>query len=167
MNPLHVVAEKIARCANRSDDLALTAAMLACEARIRVEKGEAGHGVTWEKWAKENIGLSPSRLRELLQIGKAADPKAKLEEIRGQIKKRVARHRKKRPSAPLRNGGGLEDERKELISWAKSAPLPEVRRILTMVKEPEVEDLLELPECLDRRRKSASVADIGHAEARP
>jgi len=50
---------------------------------------------------------------------------------------RVERHRVKKRSAPLRNGGApiqttaeLEDERQRLIEWAQSAPLNHVTDVL-------------------------------------
>ncbi len=56
----------------------IEAAKLVGEARKRVKAGEAGK-VTWETWARENINLGDSRLRELQRIAKAEDPRKEIE----------------------------------------------------------------------------------------
>ena len=55
--------------------------------------------------------------------------------------KRVERHREKKRSAALRIGGAsvaetteLEDDRKSLIDWARSAPLDRVTEVLSYTR---------------------------------
>ena len=71
--PLDVVARKIEQHAKKSDEHVIAAAMLVAEARRRVEAGEAGDTM-WYTWARENINLSLSRLRDLQRIAAADDP---------------------------------------------------------------------------------------------
>ncbi len=123
--PLDMVARKIEEHSNKSDDHVIKAAMLVGEARRRVEAGEAGK-VTWCEWGLKNIKLSPSRLYELQYIAKADDPRKALERIRLQTRERVKNHREKK-AAETR---ALEEERRDLITWAKKAPIEEVRRVL-------------------------------------
>ncbi len=56
----------------------IEAAKLVGEARKRVKTGEAGK-VTLETWARENIRLCDTRLRELQRIAKAEDPRKEIE----------------------------------------------------------------------------------------
>ena len=137
---LETLAEKIAQSATEAEEHTIKAALLVREARKRVEAGEAGE-VTWYEWARKNIKLSMSRLRELQRIAKAEDPKKELERIRKKTQERVERHREKKRSAPLRNGGAtvtvtaeLEDDRKSLIEWGHSAPLDHVTQALSYVR---------------------------------
>jgi|GEM_PF-6059884 len=128
--PLSVIADKIARHANRSEQHLISAAMLIREARRRVEAGEAGD-VRWCEWAPKNIDLSMSRLRELQRIAAAADPAAEIDRLRQLTQKRVEKHRQKK--AAERNS--LEEDRESLIAWAKTAPIAEVRRMRDMIAE--------------------------------
>ena len=137
---LEVLAEKIARYATEADEKTIEAAKLIVEARKRVEAGDAGD-ITWYSWALENIKLSPSRLRELQRIAEAEDPQKELERQRMVTRKRVERHREKKKSAPLRNGGTsleetaeVEDDRQSLIAWAREAPLNHVAATLAYVR---------------------------------
>ena len=137
---LEVLAEKIAHCATRAEEHTIKAALLMREARKRVEAGEAGK-IKWCEWAYKNIKLSDSRLRELQRIAEAEDPRKELKRIRKLTQKRVERHREKKKSAPLRNGGatvevtaGMEDDRKSLIEWARSAPLDRVAEVLSYIR---------------------------------
>ncbi len=138
---LGALAEKIAHCATQADEHTITAALLIREARKRVEAGEAGE-ITWYNWASSNIRLSPSRLRELNRIAEAEDPQKELEHIRYKNRERATRHREKKKSAPLRNGGAvsrgsveLEENRKRLIEWALSAPLDLVERVFVYAQD--------------------------------
>jgi vacuolar-type H+-ATPase subunit I/STV1 len=137
---LGALAEKIAHCATQADEHTITAALLIREARKRVEAGEAGE-TTWYEWARNNIKLSMSRLRELQRIAEAQDPRKELERIRKKTQERVERHREKKRSAPLRSGGAtvevtaeMEDDRKKLIEWARSAPIGRVAEVLTYIR---------------------------------
>ncbi len=137
---LETLAEKIAHCATRAEEHTIKAALLVREARKRVEAGEVGK-ITWFSWAPKNIKLAGSRLCELQRIAEAEDPRKELERIRKQTRKRVERHREKKRSAPLRNGGAtvevtaeMEDDRKSLIEWARSAPLDRVAGVLSYIR---------------------------------
>jgi len=136
---LAVLAERIARYAREADDRTLLAALLVREARARVDDGEAG-AVTWYEWAPQNINLSESRLRELQRIAEAPDPHAELARLREKVRKRVEKHREKKRSAPLRNGGAAvreevapEPERDRLIAWARDAALQRVAEVLAYI----------------------------------
>ncbi len=114
---------------------------MVCEARKRVKAGDAGD-VTWETWARENINLCDSRLRELQRIAKAEDPRKELERQRQMTRERVERHRKKKASAALRNAGAsvteaaeLEEDRLSLIAWAREAPLDHVTDVLSYTRQ--------------------------------
>lgn len=128
--PLSVVAGKIAQHAKRSEEHVISAAMLIREARRRVEAGEAGE-VTWYEWAPKNIELSMSRLRELQRIAEADDPAKELERLRRLNQKRVEKHREKKAAQRK----SLEEDRERLVTWAKSAPISEVRRMLDMIAD--------------------------------
>ncbi len=137
---IEVLAEKIARYATQADEKTIEAAKLIREARKRVEAGETGD-TNWYSWAGENIKLSPSRLRELQRIAEAEDPRKELERGRKKTRERVERHREKKKSAPLRNGGAnaaetaeMEDDRKSLIEWVRSAPLDRIAEVLSYVR---------------------------------
>ncbi len=143
---LEILAEKITRYANEADEKTLEAAKLIREARKRVEAGDAGD-VTRETWARENIKLCDSRLRELQRIAEAEDPQKELERQRKMTRERVERHREKKKSAALRNGGAslketveIEEDRKSLIAWAKSAPLNHVTDVLSYARRVDTTD---------------------------
>lgn len=138
--PLEALAEKIARYANEAEERTIEAAKLLRVLRSRVQNGEAGN-VTWYQWGLKNIKLSPSRLRELQRIAEAKDPRKELERIRKLTQARVQRHRERKRSPPLRNGGAtlqvtaeMADDRKHLIEWARSAPLCHVTKVLSYVR---------------------------------
>jgi hypothetical protein len=145
---LEILAEKITQYAIEADDRTLVAAKLVREARKRVDAGEAGE-ITWYEWAPNNIELSQSRLRELQSIAAADDPKKELDRLRKKTRERVERHREKKASAPLRNGGAtvavtakLEKGRKSLIEWAQTAPLDRIAKALSYIRQldPEAAD---------------------------
>ena len=125
--PLAVVARKIKEHAEKSDEHVFAAAMLVAAARQRVDGGEAGD-TTWYAWAPKNIDLSLSRLRDLQRIAAADDPAKELERQRKLMQKRVEGHREKK-AAEKRE---LEAERRELIAWAKNAPIEDVKQILRL-----------------------------------
>ena len=137
---LATLAEKIARYATEADEHTIKAAKLIREARKRIEAGEAGD-TNWYSWAPKNIKLSLSRLRELQRIAAADNPQKELERQRKVTQKRVERHREKKGSAPLRNGGAtfkvtaeMEDDRRSLIEWARSAPIDRVAEALSYIR---------------------------------
>ncbi len=137
---LAALAVKIARYATEADEKTIEAARMIRKVRMRVEAGEAGD-ITWISWAPKNIKLSMSRLRELQRIAAAEDPRKELQRQRKLIQVRVENHREKKRSAPLRNGGAIlkvtaemEDDRKSLIDWARSAPIDRVAEALSYIR---------------------------------
>jgi len=137
---LEALAVKIAQYATEADEKTIEAAKLIREARKRVEAGEAGE-VKWYTWARENIKLSTSRLRELQRIAAAEDPRKELQRQRKLTQVRVENHREMKKLAPLRNGGAIlkvtaemEDDRKSLIDWARSAPIDRVAEALSYIR---------------------------------
>lgn len=125
--PLKTVASKIEAHAKKSDECVIAAAMLVAEARRRIEAGEAGD-ITWSAWARKNIKLSESRLYELQFIAEADDPAKELARQRELTQKRVEKHREKK-AAKKRE---LEVERRDLIAWARKAPIEDVKQILEL-----------------------------------
>lgn len=159
--PLDVIAQKITAHASKSNQQIVAAALLADQARRRVASGEAGD-VTWTEWAKQNIGLSPSRVRELVRIGGSSDPLAELERIRRWGAERVRKHRAgllPRSQAPLVTAQATPapaDERAQLIMWARSAPIEQVRKALAVIIDVRAADPLDIPDFLDRRSRKAA-----------
>lgn len=129
--PLDIVAQKIATHAKKADDYVIAAAMLLREARERVEAGEAGE-VTWYAWARKNIPLQESRLRDLKRIAEAKDPRKELERQRRLGRERAERHREQKKVAKQPE---LEEDRLQLVAWAERAPLHEVSEMLALVSE--------------------------------
>ena len=137
---LEALAVKIAQYATEADEKTIEAAKLIREARKRVEAGEAGD-TNWYSWAPKNIKLSLSRLRELQRIAAADNPQKELKRGRKKTQERVERYREKKSSAPLRNGGTtvtvtaeMEDDRRSLIEWARSAPIDRVAEALSYIR---------------------------------
>ena len=126
--PLDVVAGKIEAHAKKADEHVISAAMLMREARRRVDAGEAGD-ITWYAWAPKNINLSPSRLRDLQNIAEADDPAKELERQRELTRVRVENHREKKAAEAWK----LDEERRDLIAWAKKEPIEKVRQVLRLV----------------------------------
>ena len=130
---LDEVARQIEDHAEKSDEHVIAAAMLVREARRRVEDGEVGP-IKWYAWGPKNIKLSSSRLYELQCIAEADDPVKELERLRKLTRERVKKHRDKNASKNKEaEKSSLESERKQLIAWAKTAPIEEVQRVLEQV----------------------------------
>ncbi len=143
---LRDLAEKITRYANATDEKMIEAAMLIREARKLFEAGEVGKA-DWETWARENIKLCDSRLRELQRIAHAKDPQKELERQQKMTRERVERHREKKKSAALRNAGAsltetaeLEEDRQRLIAWAREAPIDRVTEVLSYTRQVDSAD---------------------------
>ena len=125
---LDTVARRIEQNANQSADLVITAGNLILEARRRVKDGEAGE-ISWSAWARDNIDLSDSRLRELQRIAAADDPEKAVKRQRAATQKRVAAHRANNATKTQ----SLDQERHDLIAWVKKAPIDQVRQVLNQV----------------------------------
>ena len=128
--PLNIVARKIEEHAKESDEHVISAVILVREARHRIEKGEAG-SVKWFEWAPANIHLSNSRLYEIQCIAEADDPARELERQRKRTRNRAKKHHEKKAA----EAGRLDEERRNLIAWAKKAPIDEVRRMLELIEK--------------------------------
>jgi len=102
--PLEEIAKQVVEHDQKAGGHIIDAAKLLLEARERIDGGELGK-IKWTAWCEEHINLSASRIRELLQIAKAADPVEELRRLRGMNRARAAKHREAQGSAPLRNGG--------------------------------------------------------------
>lgn len=131
VEPLSVLADKIAQHAKKSEEHVIAAAMLIREARLRVDAGEAGESSTWYGWARKNIKLSMSRLRELHRIAEAEDPEKEIKRLRELTQKRVEKHREKKKAERK----SLEEDRQKLIDWAKRASIEDVRQLLSKIPE--------------------------------
>lgn len=120
--PIEDLISRIEVDARGSDDRVIAVAMLVRKLRQRIESGEVGK-VTWYEWAPKHIKLSKTRLKELMRIAEAPDPHKEVQRLRGLALERASRFRvkytKRQPE--------LEPEREILISWAKTAPLIEVK----------------------------------------
>ncbi len=136
---LDTVARRIEQHAEQSADQAIIAGKLILEARGRVEAGEAGK-ISWSGWARENIDLSSSRLRELARIAKAKDPATAAKQQRAATRKRAAAHR----AAKAADTQNLDPERRDLIVWAKEAPIEQVRQMLGQI-QPDATSLKAQP----------------------
>ena len=112
-------AREIAKHVEQSDDHVIKAAMLLREARERIEGGEAGKGVRWYQWAGENIKVKRAQLYLLLRIAEAPDPRHEYIRQLRLTQRRVEKHREKKAAEERQ----MEPERKDLIAWAKKAPI--------------------------------------------
>ena len=121
---LEALANRIKVPWGKLDTYRVTTGLLLLQARQRVDSGEAGEGVTWEQWCRENITERKLRdIRKLLAIAKADDPEAAAEEERQKAREGMARTRERQRSnvRPVNNGGTVRDinpmaERSDLVA---------------------------------------------------
>jgi len=109
MESLETLAERIVQCADDADEKVIEAALLIREARDRVNRGDAGK-ITWTKWARENIKLSGTRLRELQRIANAEDPRQELKRQRDLAQTRVAKYRETQKAKQVGPLQGTDDK---------------------------------------------------------
>ena len=139
---LDILARKIVHCSEAIDGKHNELVNLVRAAYDKVKNGEAGD-TTWSKWAKKNLSVGPSRLRELTRIAKASDPTQEVARQRGANAARQKRHRAKiATTMPLRNGGSTrlcapstEPEREQLMSWVDDAAIEDVRLVLEYIDD--------------------------------
>ena len=123
------LAREIEEHAQKSDDHVIQAAKLLRKARKLFENADPISD-SWEKWARANIDLSQSRLRDLQRIADADNPEAELERQRRLTRERVQKHRAKQTA----QAKTLEKDRRDLIEWAKTAPIESITRVLAQVR---------------------------------
>ena len=119
---LEILAENITTKFAEAKDAVIETAMMVHELRTRIEAGEAGENEDWIEWAKTKTKLSKTRLYELDAIGASNHPMKKAAEYRLKGAERQAKSRNNKGTPKSR-----ETERLELIEWAKTAPLREVK----------------------------------------
>jgi hypothetical protein len=122
-----------------ADRLIKEAATMIAQARKQVSHGE------WGKWCDANLKWKSSRVAELLKIGQAASPDAKIVELRQKGSARADKHRKspshngekKSESPPVETSERpVENERQRLIDWAqsKATKIEDIRAILQHIE---------------------------------
>ncbi len=111
---LEALAQEITRhsqeadvCENKADEHLLEAALLILRVRARIE--EAGD-TNWTQWAKQNLKIGESRLRQLQRIAKSEDPKKALQDEREKTRDRMARLRRKGKETASRDAGAGDPE---------------------------------------------------------
>lgn len=127
--PIRDLIQEIQTKAEQSDDHVIAAAMKIRELRQRIESGEVGK-VNWYVWALEHIEFKKTRLRELVRIAEAADPRKEAERLRNLTRERKDRHRTRHATERE-----LEPERQAIIAWAKKATIAEVEDIYRRIRE--------------------------------
>jgi hypothetical protein len=134
------LAKKIDLKAKEFDDVTVEAALLLRKLRAIVE----ADGAKWYGWAGEHLKMGRTKLRSLLRISEADDPRRMIEYLRRQNAKRQENFRA-RHKTPSR----LDAERRDLVKWAQTADLNDVKAILAVVRR--------------RTIWSASLSNIGPA----
>ncbi len=121
------LVKKIEATAERSDDHTIEAAKRLCELRRLIEAGAVGE-VKWYIWVMENVRLRKSRVRVLLRIAEATDPRAEAVRQREMNARRQAKHRAGQ-ATPI----DLAPECREIIKWARKASVSDARDILGVI----------------------------------
>jgi len=115
------LVNEIKQRGEKGDDELIAIAKKYGELRHLIEEGAAGPGIKWFSWARNNIGLSPSRLCELQAIAEAKYPKSALEHYR-----RKNRERQKRYVAAQRE---RDPERIAVIRLIRTIDIEHVRKV--------------------------------------
>ncbi len=121
------LVEKIETTAEKSDDHTIELGKHLRELRGLIEAGAVGE-VNWYAWVKENVKLRKTRLRVLMQIAEAPDPRAEAVRQREMNARRQAKHRA--GQAPLSD---LAPECREIIKWARKASVSDAKAILRVI----------------------------------
>ena len=121
------LVRKIETTAAKSDDQVIEVAMLLHKLRHRVEAGEVGD-VNWYVWAGENLNLRKTKLRVLMRIAEAANPRERAALERELIARRQAKFRANQVRL-----GELAPECREIIKWAKMTSVEEAKAILRVI----------------------------------
>ena len=121
------LVKKIEATAETSDDHTIETAKCLRELRRLIEAGKVGE-VNWYAWVEENVNLRKSRLSVLMQIAEAPDSRAEAVRQREVNARRQAKYRA--GQAPLSD---LAPECREIIKWARKAPVSDARAILGII----------------------------------
>ena len=121
------LVKKIETTAETSDGHTIAAAMRLRELRGLIEAGAVGE-VNWYTWVGENVRLRKSRIRVLLRIAEADDPRAEAMYQRELNRRRQAKYRAGK--VRLRN---LAPECRAIIKWARKAPVSDASDILGII----------------------------------
>ncbi len=113
--------------ADNSDDHTLETAKCLRELFRLIEAGAVGE-VNWYTWVWENVRLRKSRIRVLLRIAEAEDPRAEAVRQREMNAKRQLKYR-----AGQATLSDLAPECREIIKWARKAPVSDARDILGII----------------------------------
>jgi hypothetical protein len=105
----------------RSFEDRIASARIVRELRERVEAGHMGE-VTWYSWARKNIKLGKTRLKEHMRVANAANPR---DEVKRLIE--LAEARAQRLDESRKRRDSVEWERRSVINFAKKAPIEQVR----------------------------------------
>jgi hypothetical protein len=122
-------------------------------ARQLVDAGAAGPGATWKAWVTENLDLCPSRVRELLRVGRATDPAAELKELRQEKAASVAKAKSRGATPRIPEN---EPARAELAAWMQTASYEKIVREWERIRAaepaapPAKPDPQEIPDFLRR-----------------
>ena len=122
------LVKEIETTAEKSDDHTIELGKHLCELRRLIAAGAVGE-VNWYAWVKENVKLHKTRLRVLMRIAEASDHRAEAVRQREMNAKRQTNYRARQ--APL---SALEPECREIIKWAKKAPVSDARAILRIIR---------------------------------
>lgn len=90
---LDEIAAQIKECEKGSIDLVVRAAQLLVQAQDKIEPAEGREAFL--NWIDKHVGLSATRIGELLQIGRATDAHAEVRRLRELAAKRAQRAREK------------------------------------------------------------------------
>ena len=142
------LVKEIEATAEKSDDHTIKAAKRLRELRRLIEAGEVGE-VKWYIWVMENVRLRKSRVRVLMRIAEAPDPRAEAVRQREMNGRRQAKYRARQ--APLSD---LAPECREIIKWARKAPVSDAREILRIIR---VRSSLPISASIRRPPQQASV----------
>jgi hypothetical protein len=118
---------EIETTAEKSDDHTIELGKHLRELRRLIESGAVGE-VNWYTWVKENVRLRKTRLRVLMRIAEASDPRAEAVSQREMNARRQKKYRA--GQATLRD---LAPECRDIIKWAKKASVPDARDILRII----------------------------------
>ena len=134
--------------ADNSDDHTIETAKCLRELRRLIEAGAVGE-VNWYNWVWENVRLRKSRIRVLLRIAEAEDPRAEAVRQREMNARRQAKSREKQAWL-----SDLTPECREIIKWAREAQVSDARVILRII---HTRSCLSISASIERPPQQASV----------